>query len=97
MKRKIKAIVISIIIAILIILSINAIITIKEPQAPERYDWENDGIFLMQHETEGFYGCFGCNNPKSGPALCIDPAPVMKLRDETTERYCGEEFEVITN
>lgn len=59
-------------------------------------DWRLDGIELMQHETEGFYACFGCNVPTgSGPAMCIDPAPVMILIEETAERYCNMDFEVI--
>ncbi len=58
--------------------------------------WRLDGIQLMQHETDGFYACFGCNVPKgNGPAMCIDPAPVMKPVEETAERYCDVDFEVI--
>ena len=57
--------------------------------------WKLDGVELMQHETEGFYGCFGCSTPRKGSALCIDPIPEMKIIEETSERYCTEEFEVI--
>tara|TARA_Y100000310_G_scaffold325482_1_gene389012 strand:+ start:779 stop:934 length:156 start_codon:yes stop_codon:yes gene_type:complete len=49
----------------------------------------------MQHESEGFYNCFGCNEPEEGPALCIDPAIEMKQVDETESMYCDEEFNVI--
>lgn len=27
--------------------------------------------------------------------LCIDPSPEMKLVEETSERYCSEEVEVV--
>lgn len=59
--------------------------------------WRLDGIQLMQHESEGIYGCFGCSTPGKGPALCVDPIPEMKLREETYDRYCNEDFEVIEN
>jgi hypothetical protein len=59
--------------------------------------WRQDGIQLLQHETEGFYGCFGCGTPDEGPAICIDPAPVMKQVEETSERYCNTDFEVVGN
>ncbi len=62
----------------------------------EEYDWESDGVQLMQHETDGFYACFSCNVPKgTGPAMCIDPIIEMKLVEETEERYCNDDFEVI--
>ncbi len=62
----------------------------------EEYNWQEDQIILMQHETEGFYACFGCSVPKgSGPAMCIDPAPVMVFVEETEERYCNGDFEVV--
>jgi carboxymethylenebutenolidase len=57
--------------------------------------WKTDGIVLMQHESEGYYGCFGCSTPKEGPALCIDPIMEMKLVEETSERYCDSEFNVV--
>jgi hypothetical protein len=57
--------------------------------------WRLDGIELMQHEIDGSYGCFGCNTPEQGPTLCIDPVPEMKIIEETPERYCSEDFEVI--
>ena len=58
--------------------------------------WRLDNINLMQHETEGFYGCFGCSEPVRGePGLCIDPTIEMNFVDETSERYCGEDFEVV--
>ena len=57
--------------------------------------WELDGIQLMRDETEGFYGCFGCSPAGSNPALCIDPIMEMKPVEETAEKYCNSEFEVI--
>jgi len=57
--------------------------------------WKLDGIQLMQHESEGFYGCFGCSTPGEGPALCVDPIQEMKLVEETAERYCNSNFEVL--
>lgn len=58
-------------------------------------DWKDDGIGLRQHETEGFYGCFGCSTAKDGPALCIDPIFEMKSVEETEERHCSSDFKVI--
>jgi len=54
--------------------------------------WRLDGVELMQHETEGFYGCFGC-----GETICIDPIQEMKLVSETEERYCNEDFQIVEN
>jgi hypothetical protein len=59
------------------------------------YDWRSDGIQLMQHETEGTYGCFGCNAPVGGPGFCVDPVSAMKAVEETPERYCNLNFEVV--
>lgn len=53
-------------------------------------EWRIDGIILMQHETEGFYGCFGCNE-----TLCIDPIIEMKTVLETVDRHCNSDFEVV--
>jgi len=50
----------------------------------------DDGIFLMQHETEGFFGCFGC-----GKTICVDPVAEMKQVQETQERYCTEDLEIV--
>lgn len=52
--------------------------------------WRFDQIDLRQHETEKYYGCFGC-----GATICIDPIPEMKAVNETEDRYCNSEFEVI--
>jgi len=57
--------------------------------------WESDGIVLMQHESEGTYGCFGCSEGGDLPALCVDPIPEMKQVKETPERYCSGNFELI--
>jgi len=59
--------------------------------------WRNDGIVLMQHETEGYFACFGCSTPSEGPAMCIDPIQEMNQVDETQERYCNENFELVEN
>jgi hypothetical protein len=59
--------------------------------------WRNDGIVLMQHETEGYFACFGCSTPSEGPAMCIDPILEMKQVTETEERYCNENFELVEN
>jgi len=54
--------------------------------------WEDDGIVLMQHETEGDLGCFGC-----GETLCVDPIPEMELVEETIDRYCESDFTIVEN
>jgi hypothetical protein len=53
-------------------------------------EWKLDEIVLMQHESEGYFGCFGC-----GEVLCVDPVMEMILVEETTERYCSSEFEIV--
>ncbi len=53
-------------------------------------EWWDDAIWLMQHEIDGYYGCFGCND-----MLCVDPVPEMVQVDETSEMYCSSEFEII--
>jgi hypothetical protein len=49
----------------------------------------------MQHESEGYYGCFGCSTPGKGPAMCIDPILEMKKVEETEGRHCNSDFEVV--
>jgi hypothetical protein len=58
-------------------------------------DWKLDEIILMQHETEGYYGCFGCNILPEGEGLCVDPVQEMVEVEETSERYCNSDFEVV--
>lgn len=58
-------------------------------------EWRIDGIELRQHEIKNWFGCFGCNTPSEGPALCIDPVMEMVFVEETAERYCNEDFEII--
>jgi len=58
-------------------------------------EWKLDGIVLMKHDVNGNFACFGCSSPGEGPAICIDPIMEMKLFEETAERYCSGEFEVI--
>jgi len=69
----------------------------KENLEIDEYDYMDDGIILMQHEVEGFYGCFGCGTNNDGIALCIDPALEMKMVEEMGDRYCGKDFEVVEN
>lgn len=58
--------------------------------------WELDGIQLMKHETEWYYGCFGCSVPSgNSPAMCVDPIMEMKAAEETGDRYCNSDFEVV--
>lgn len=52
--------------------------------------WKNDGIILMQNSETGEYACFGC-----GKTICIDPIPIMKPVEETLEKYCSSDFEII--
>jgi len=73
-------------IILLLILGILLMVSVKKSD----YDWESDGILLMQHETEGFFGCFGC-----GKLKCIDPIVEMKLVSETPKRYCSADLKVI--
>ena len=62
------------------------------------YDaWKSDGISLMQHETEGTFGCFGCSGSRQEPAMCVDPIMEMRMVEETPERYCNSDFEVVEN
>jgi hypothetical protein len=57
--------------------------------------WKSDSIQLMQHETEGYFGCFGCSEAGQEPALCIDPIMEMKPAEETAEKYCNSDFEIV--
>jgi hypothetical protein len=57
--------------------------------------WRLDEITLMQHETEEYFGCFGCSISEGSPALCVDPTSEMKPVEETQERYCNENFKVM--
>jgi hypothetical protein len=57
--------------------------------------WKLDGIGLRQHETEMYFGCFGCSNPNDDPGLCVDPIQAMKEVKESEDRYCNEFFEVV--
>ena len=57
--------------------------------------WKLDNIQLMQYETDVSFGCFGCSEPGEEPAICIDPIMEMKPVEETNERYCNSNFEVV--
>ena len=58
--------------------------------SPQTYDYHDDQVILMQHESEGYYGCFGC-----GEILCIDPVMEMKQVEESKEKYCNKDFEIV--
>lgn len=87
-----KLITIFLIVAFAIIFGILAMKSYMNSPSNDLEEWQLDGIQLMKHQTEGFYGCFGCND-----VLCVDPSPEMKPSQETLERYCSDEFEVIEN
>ena len=57
--------------------------------------WRLDDINLMEHESEDLIGCFGCSQPVNGTAMCVDPIFGMVFIEETAERYCNEDFEII--
>ena len=84
-----------VLILIIVMLVVLATILIFQYVSNKKESWKSDNIVLMQHETGGDYGCFGCSEPKEGQGLCIDPILEMKLVEETTERHCSSEFEVI--
>jgi hypothetical protein len=57
--------------------------------------WRLDAIGLMQHRTEGWLACFGCSTATDGQAICIDPVQEMVNMEETEERHCNNDFEVV--
>jgi hypothetical protein len=61
----------------------------------EDISWKEDGIELMQHSLEGYYGCFGCIPETDGSSLCIDPVIEMRSVFESDELHCNSDFEVI--
>lgn len=73
----------------------------RDPTADQTFieqiedSWRLDRIILMQHESEGSYGCFGCSTPQEGPAMCVDPIQAMKQVEETPQRYCNSDVEVV--
>lgn len=61
----------------------------------EVINWKNDGISLLQNLDTWKYACFGCS-VSAKANRCVDPPPrIMKLVNETPDRYCNQEFEVI--
>ena len=84
-------------IIILIIVLLVALIFVSYINSNQVIDnsWESDDIQLLRHEIDGTYGCFGCSGPGKDPAMCIDPIMEMKPVEETSERYCNSDFEVI--
>jgi hypothetical protein len=79
--------------ALILVFAILALVLVACQSPP--YDWSSDDISLMRHETEGTYGCFGCSSAGSNPALCVDPIIEMKFVEESAERYCDAEFNVV--
>lgn len=57
--------------------------------------WMEDSIHLMRNKEDGSFGCFGCGKPWGEQRICIDPAPVMEMVEETTEIHCSNDFQVI--
>jgi hypothetical protein len=53
-----------------------------------------DSIQLMKHSSEGYYGCFGCNQGADGMGLCVDPVKEMVPAEETPRLYCDSEFKL---
>tara|TARA_Y100000310_G_scaffold317158_1_gene369693 strand:- start:293 stop:583 length:291 start_codon:yes stop_codon:yes gene_type:complete len=95
MDKKVVIILIILLLGIFLFVMINAISTVQRTQTSD-FDWENDEVVLMQHESEGYYQCFGCNSAIGNePTLCVDPANVMKMVEETEERYCNNDFEIL--
>jgi hypothetical protein len=87
---------ICLVLAILAVLVFNGMAMAKEFHSVKgccRFDlneWESDGIVLMKHERDGYYGCFGC-----GENLCVDPISGMILVEESFERHCGLDFKIV--
>ena len=52
--------------------------------------WKLDRVDLMVHDVTGAIGCFGCSD-----TLCADPTIDMTKVEETAERYCSSEFEIL--
>jgi len=85
-----KNVIIAIVISIIVILVLVLLIILLGDRNNEYTLWEEDGIILMQDQSEGSYRCFGC-----GETLCIDPSPEMVLVTETPERYCDDNFDLV--
>lgn len=56
----------------------------------EDIDWREDGISMMREPDTLEESCFGC-----GMAMCIDPGPMMIFVDESEERHCNYNFEIV--
>lgn len=54
-------------------------------------DWKADEVSMMRIPNSGQLACFGC-----GAFECKTPAPDLKLIEETPDRHCTENFEVVT-
>ena len=89
-------IVVVVVIAAIVILGLNSINVIKGTQTISGYDYQDDGIVLMQHESEGYFQCFGCGT-LDGQPTCIDPILEMKSVEESDERYCTSDFKLVEN
>lgn len=63
----------------------------------EEITWKNDQIFLMQILETGNYACFGCS-VSAKANRCVDPAlNIMKPANETIDRHCNQEFEIVSS
>ena len=59
---------------------------------PEVEFWKLDDISLGQNDINGNYFCFGCNDE-----LCVDPIKETTFLEETLNKYCDSDFEVVEN
>lgn len=57
--------------------------------------WKYDSIELLRHNETGEYGCFGCSGPNVKTPMCVDPISEMRLVEETENRYCDSDFNII--
>lgn len=82
---------IAILLLIFVILIINSIRIIRNTQTTSSGDdWLNDGVILMKDKETGDISCFGC-----GKTICKDPTMFWEKIDETENRHCGDNFDVV--
>ena len=96
MRKSVIIGIIVVVVVLVLVLGLNSINVIKGTQTTEDYDYQNDGVVLMQHESEGYFQCFGCGT-LDGQPTCIDPILEMKIVEETEERYCTSDFKLVEN
>lgn len=95
-KSVIIGIIVAVIVILVLVLGLNSINVIKGTQTTSGDDYLGDGIVLMQHESEGYFQCFGCGT-LDGQPTCIDPILEMKSVEESDERYCNDDFKLVEN